>query len=583
MYSYLDYKEYDNLYTMDLVCHGVPSPAALRQYLKEFHDGKKINGIDFRDKSYFGWASSMNIFFENEEPYRVSHSADSFYKAFLNGLSVRKSCSVCPFSNIPRQGDISIGDFWGVSAVNSAFNDKKGTSVVLVNNEKGACMCQMCSDMLSLNEIAPIEAAKKGNRALYGSFKSHPARKRFFENLGKISYNQLVDKCLTHHYDIGIVGLWYGLNYGSILTYFALYCVVNAMGYDAIMINKPQELWTSRYADLNTIANKFIYAHCYVSNSRKTQSDWHEMSDHCDTFIVGSDVVWNYKICGKESKQFFFLDFVSDDKKKIAMASSFGAGYQAPEHERILSSYYLGKFDYIGVREKEGIEICKDQLGVKAVRVMDPVFLCDKNIYNDLADSAKLEKQSEFITSYILGPDTVKRDILLRVSEILNMPLKNIANPNNPNSFTEITGLPSLSEPSVEEWLFYIKNADFFIGDSFHGLCFSLIFNVPFLIIVNTNISGLARFTTLLGMIGLENRLIFTDKDDFGTKEELLTKPIDYTKINKILATKSEESFKWLLSAIQSPKCYKQTAHDIIISDLEEKVLRLEKELLSNK
>ena len=577
--SFLKHKGYDNLYTMDLICHGIPSPLAFAQYIKDNYGERKIDKIDFRDKSHFGWSSSMNIYFSDGEIVRKSHKEDSFFKAFLNSLSVRKSCSSCPFSAIPRQGDVTIGDFWGVSSIDPALNDKKGTSLILENNNKGKLIIEQCQALFSVNRTASLDIGKKFNRALYGTFSSHPARKRFFNNLGKISFDGLVGKCLSHHYDIGIVGLWYGLNYGSILTYFALNEVVKSMGFDALMLNKPRELWSDRYSDRNTVANKFIYKYCYTSNIRSTLEDWRALNDNCDTFIVGSDVVWNYDICGRESGQFFFLDFVNDDKKKIAMASSFGAGYNAPEKDYILSRYYLQKFDYIGVREKEGVSICKDTFGVHADQIMDPVFICDKKVYENLADSVNASNENNFVTSYILGPDNLKASVLRRISEMLDMPLKNLPNPNSPERFTEVTGLESVDDPSVEEWLYYIKNASFFVGDSFHGLCFSLIFNVPFFIVLNTNVAGLSRFTTLLKMIGLEERMMFINTEKFEDKEHIIKKEIDFDHINTILSIKADESYEWLLNAINSRKRNKGNAHDIIISELQQRVYKLEKEV----
>ena len=64
---------------------------------------------------------------------------------------------------------------------------------------------------------------------------------------------------------------------------------------------------------------------------------------------------------------------MDDSKKKIAMASSFGSGYDAPEDERILDKYYINKFDYIGVREEDGVRLCKEYFGVNADQVIDPV------------------------------------------------------------------------------------------------------------------------------------------------------------------------------------------------------------------
>lgn len=358
-------------------------------------------------------------------------------------------------------------------------------------------------------------------------------------------------------YNVGIVGLWYGLNYGSILTYYALYNVIDSMGYKAIMVNKPNELWTSRYIDRNTIANKFIYNNCNVSEIKQTYQQWHELNDECDTFVVGSDVVWNYEICGRESGQFFFLDFADDDKKKIAMASSFGAGYNAPEKDRIIAASYMKKFDFIGVREKEGVDICMEKFGVKADMVMDPVFLCNKSVYDSFANSSKVDEKEKFIATYILGPSLNKKKIIVSALNRLGLAIRALPNPNSPQRFKEVTGIPTVGgsiTPSVEDWLYYIKNSELFIGDSFHGLCFSLIFNKPFVVVIDSKIAGLCRFTSLLEMLGLEDRIFYVDKPNKKTVDEIIDTPIDFDKVNKILAENSEASYRWLKNAISCGK-----------------------------
>jgi len=358
-------------------------------------------------------------------------------------------------------------------------------------------------------------------------------------------------------YDIGVVGLWYGLNYGSILTYYALYNIIDSMGYKAIMVNKPVEMWSPRYTEPDTIANKFINKHCNVSEIKEPYHRWSELNDICEGFVVGSDVVWNYQICGSQSGQFFFLDFADKSKKKIAMASSFGSGYDAPERERIISQAYLKEFDYIGVREKEGIDLCMEKFGVKADMVMDPVFICPKHVYQNLANDSKVEEKEKFITTYLLGPSLAKKKIVQDIADKLNLQLRNMPNPNNPGRIKEVTGFSTVKEPSVpdvEEWLYYINNCELFIGDSFHGLCFSIIFNKPFVIVLNTNVSGLCRFTTLLGMLGLEDRIYYENKPNAKTIDEILATPIDYDKVNKIIEEKAAQSYEWLKNAINSEK-----------------------------
>lgn len=134
----------------------------------------------------------------------------------------------------------------------------------------------------------------------------------------------------------------------------------------------------------------------------------------------------------------------------------------------------------------------------------------------------------------------------------------------------------ALDTPSVEEWLYYIKNCKFFVGDSFHGLCFSLIFNKPFLITVNSNVSGLQRFTTLLKMIVLEDRLFFTDKDDVWKIDEIVRQYIDYQMVNRIIKGYAKDSYEWLFNAIKSKKRYEITAFDILLKQLQERVNKLE-------
>jgi|GEM_PF-342525 len=372
--------------------------------------------------------------------------------------------------------------------------------------------------------------------------------------------NELIKAEDTHH-DVGIVGLWFGLNYGSILTYYALYDVVRSMGYSAIMVNKPEVLWRPKYADKESVANKFIYKYCEnnVTQCYHSSIDYKVLNKTCDTFIVGSDVVWHYQICGREAGQFFFLDFVNDDKKKIAMASSFGSGYDGPEEDRLWSEHFMKKFDYIGVREDEAVAICRDVFHSDADKIMDPVFLCKRQVYHDLAAHSEVKEDKKYICSYFLGPGEEKARLFLKIAELLNCEYRCLPNPNNPENFTKKTGLPVIQNPSVEDWLKYFQNTQCYVGDSFHGLCFSIIFGRPFVCIVNQG-QSLARFRTLLATIGQEHRLINLDAEDTSPEvinqriSDILAQEIDYEKVWKIIDEKADESYQWLKNAISSKK-----------------------------
>ena len=382
--------------------------------------------------------------------------------------------------------------------------------------------------------------------------------------------SEMIVRAEDTHHDVGIVGLWFGLNYGSILTYYALYDVVKSMGYSAIMVNKPEVLWRPKYADRDTVANRFIYRYCEdnVTQCYHSSMDYKVLNKHCDTFIVGSDVVWHYQICGREAGQFFFLDFVNDDKKKIAMASSFGSGYEGPEEDRIWSEHFMKKFDYIGVREDEAVAICRDVFHCDADKIMDPVFLCKRQVYHDLAANSEVQEDKKYITSYFLGPGETKAQLFLKIAEILGCEYRCLPNPNNPENFTKKTGLPAIQNPSVEDWLKYFQHTECYVGDSFHGLCFSIIFGRPFVCIVNQG-QSLARFRTLLATVGLENRLINIDAEDMSPEaidkriRDILAQKIDYEKVWAIIDEKALLSYEWLKNAIASEKKAKAEDEEI--------------------
>jgi len=147
----------ENLFTVDLICHGVPSLMVFRQYLKENFD-TIIDNVDFRNKKK-GW---KNYFVKIQNNY-YPHPRNPFFKGFLDNLYLNDICYYCPFSKIPRVGDITLGDYWGVPK--EVDNDNKGVSAVLVNNEKGEKLFNILDNIVFFEQ--DLEVIKKGNPRLY--------------------------------------------------------------------------------------------------------------------------------------------------------------------------------------------------------------------------------------------------------------------------------------------------------------------------------------------------------------------------------------------------------------------------------
>ena len=356
---------------------------------------------------------------------------------------------------------------------------------------------------------------------------------------------------MEQKFDICIVGMWYGINYGSVLTAYALFKTVRDLGYTAIMANKPKQLWNDHFYSENSLANRFAKKYLITAPVFDDYNDNKKLNLLSDTFIVGCDTLWHYPLV-KTIPTFFFLDFVKDSKKKISYASSFGRGFDAPDYIQEDVNYYLNRFDAVSSREKEGVITCKDLFNVDATQVIDPVFLVNRQHYSELARSSKISKRSKYVLAYILDPNPDKISTIKLVCESLGCECINIVDPNNEVKASERLSLPVERNLDIEDWLKLFEDSVFIITDSYHGLCFSLIFNKDFICFGN-KARGLARFTSLLRIIGLEHRICFDYNDVLGKREKLLS-PIDYGTIKKSFADEIRRCTEWLSNALKKNK-----------------------------
>lgn len=181
--GFLHHKKYDNLLTVDLLCHGVPSPLVWRRYLSDkFGEVKGGLSVKFRDKT-FGWTHSSLRVSDGEHVMVEKQSESPFFRAFFAHISLRLSCSSCWFKKGRCQSDITLGDFWGVTTTHPEWNDNKGISVALVRTSKGVEALDKCED-LSLREVTEKEAVSC-NMGDVEEMAVHPKRERFFYLLSK--------------------------------------------------------------------------------------------------------------------------------------------------------------------------------------------------------------------------------------------------------------------------------------------------------------------------------------------------------------------------------------------------------------
>lgn len=187
-------KDYPQLYTQDIICHGVPSPKVWEKYKAyRIKKDKEIpTGISFRNKDQ-GWVLFNMKFFYNKKIYCKNQTQDLFLRTFLRNICLRDSCYHCHFKKKSRISDITLADYWGVQHIHKDFFDNKGTSLVLVNSVKGKELFDAIRKQMVCIETN-FEQALQYNSAMISSVKPDKNRDFFFEDLDKLEFDELAKK-----------------------------------------------------------------------------------------------------------------------------------------------------------------------------------------------------------------------------------------------------------------------------------------------------------------------------------------------------------------------------------------------------
>ena len=357
-------------------------------------------------------------------------------------------------------------------------------------------------------------------------------------------------------------------NYGGLLQAYALQQILKGMGHDVVTdrlgVVRKLPLWNRALRFLYHAVQFCIlknyryypYRYLFVSFDKESKAKRsisinteRFVNTHIDTIdlltrsnesvidavrqfdaiVVGSDQVWRATMSDIPT---YFLSFTKAiNVKRIAYAASFGTD-DLNEYSKMdmkIASESIKLFDAVSVREKSGVHLCRDYFKMDAVHVLDPTMLLSKDDYLKLIEEEDKPCSENILLTYVLDRTQEKNDIIQRVGEALHLS----SCENGAVKYFSNVVESNVSEciyPSVSRWVAGFRDAQFVVTDSFHGTVFSIIFNKPFVAILNSK-RGSSRFISLLSVLGLENRLISTTND---LLEEHL-KPIDYTEVNKIL------------------------------------------------
>lgn len=192
-------KDYDNLITIDIVCHGVPSQMLFDKYIKELSEKLKsqVVSLKFRNKKDFDKKScnQKTVLIKTADgKERVKEVLECEYLAgFHEALFYRSSCGECPFASTERQGDITLADFWGAEKYYKDFDDGRGVSLVIINSKKGLELFEK-ADFEKIE--TDKEKATERNAQLRHSVVFHKNRDKFFKLNSETTFCKSVKECM---------------------------------------------------------------------------------------------------------------------------------------------------------------------------------------------------------------------------------------------------------------------------------------------------------------------------------------------------------------------------------------------------
>ena len=294
------------------------------------------------------------------------------------------------------------------------------------------------------------------------------------------------------------------------------------------------------YHDVSRFLRKYIHIspkryHCY----QEIMAD----IPIADAYLSGSDQVWNTQNNNPpEDLNAYYLGFAPEGKKRIAYAGSFGKNTFTEDEEKIIKEL-IAKYDYISVREDDGLKILQRFGFDNGIHVVDPTLLLRGDEWRKFASVKKAPKPG-YVFVYNLNRNALIKEVAKAIAKEKGLRIINFA-----DTFDFIKGAENRFGNTAEDFVNHIANADYVVTDSFHGTAFSLNLNRQVIVVKAPRYNS--RIESILRVAGfLETRLVGTVEESLNA----LTTPIDYQVVNPRIEVERDKSFEYLKNALSGVK-----------------------------
>lgn len=349
---------------------------------------------------------------------------------------------------------------------------------------------------------------------------------------------------------VGILTYWFATNYGAVLQAYALREKLNSIKNVSaeIIMYKPyghkdipdsgSNIINKKYRNKRESFDLFLVEKlgCCMENVIH-----HIEDDKYDFYCVGSDQVWNMGF--DFWSEAYLLNTIKDNTKKISYAASIGLDVNDTMFKKDLFEKYIKQFKHVSIRESEQLEYIRS-IGIKCDKVVDPVLLHDKEKYEKLIPRTPLY-ESEFILFFCIDEDNVFAGVEFANYLSIKFQLPIVHSFVDPNYYVFNKDEGSMLFSSVEDFLWYIKNAKYIVTNSYHCVLFSIIFEKEFYVL-NNRIKMKSRFNSLNNLVSIEKREINNIYFDRNNCNKL-----DYKLIKQKIAIERMKSEQYISEILE--------------------------------
>lgn len=364
---------------------------------------------------------------------------------------------------------------------------------------------------------------------------------------------------------VAFITIHVGANFGSILQAIATSELLKQIGCEPVCVNyippraSSKRFWSFGHGSAikkfllffwkvyalplklinNRVYQGFLKKNCALSNPIHAEDSFVKECPEADVYMTGSDQVWNIKHNEGIDTHYFF-DGIRG--KKISFASSIG-NVALSDEEKSVFKKYLTLYSSLSVRESTAVSLL-DELGFKAVQLLDPTFLIDKEEWKNYMPINRLVRRPYLLiyTPY----NTVNKDVIFRHARMIADKEGLQVVTFSWTYYKEKDADKTIRYAGPGDFLNLMSNAEYVITNSFHGTAFSINLNKVFWVFMPSSFT--TRISSVLEKFGLSDRLVAGDRIKKGWDYKL---PIDYDSVNSVLQVEREKTLQYLMSAIE--------------------------------